>query len=91
MATATPTPTKTDTCGLTLRIRETNYRVIPLGITNGCRAFKLRRLDNGTAYTCRESNAGLSCTCPDFTARRRGRSGCKHLRALLALQMIGIF
>ncbi len=77
------------TCRLTLHINGTPYGVRPVDSPDG-RAFRLRKPD-GTAYDVAETAYGPTCDCPDFTFNRDGidPDGCKHIRALAALTLIG--
>jgi hypothetical protein len=78
-----------DTCRLTLHLRGLAYDVSPIACDEG-RAFRLAKAD-GTNYDVAETPYGPTCDCGDQTWRHEGRDilGCKHIRALRALGLIG--
>jgi hypothetical protein len=53
------------------------------------RAFRLLKSD-GALYDVTQTLFGPQCDCPDFVFRRDGldRSGCKHVKALVAHGLI---
>lgn len=88
MARKTPKP---DTCRLTVTIRGTAYTARPVRpeTPDVIRAWTLRRPD-GETYTVADTDPGAVCTCADFVYRHdcRDQSGCKHIRAMRALELI---
>jgi hypothetical protein len=82
------------TCHLTLTINGTDYRVTPLTIPPGTfearRAWRLRKLADGTVYDVEAIDGGFACTCADACWRRNqlDPAGCKHARALVALGLL---
>jgi hypothetical protein len=75
---------------LTLSIRGTKYRVLPVACQcEASKCYELRKAD-GTAYHVSRHEHGISCTCPDQTWKREGLTDlpCKHGAALLALGML---
>lgn len=82
-------PPATDVCRLVLHIRDSAYGVCPLPCETG-RGWRLRSIKGGLAYEVRESPGGATCTCRDFEFRHRDDTqGCKHIRAMRALGLIG--
>src|SRR5215213_7240330 len=76
------------TCGLTLTINGTAYRMRPLGSDTAfgtIRAFRLTKQD-GITYDVAQTIEGNTCDCPDHVFHRDGLdpAGCKHLKALRA-------
>lgn len=95
MATTTrePKPEAPNVCRLTLHIDGTPYAVRPMpaecfGATG--RAWRLRKAD-GAAYDVAETPDGATCDCGDQTFRHESIDaiGCKHIRALRALGILG--
>ena len=78
---------------MTLRINEVNYVVMPLGVKNGCRFFRLRKKENEKIveqYNVWETPQGTRCDCPDFLTRRIGYDpdGCKHIKSMRVFYMV---
>ncbi len=76
-----------------LTIRDVEYhvqRLQPLDpdVTHAYRLTK--QAGNGDVYDVHHDQHGAHCTCPDFVYKREGLdpSGCKHVKALRAWQMI---
>src|SRR5436309_2339030 len=88
-------PAPAGTCRLTLTIHDTDYRLRPLAVdpqSGVARAFRLRKLSgDGAVYTVALTECGAECTCPDWEFRRNGLDvlGCKHIRALRNLGLLG--
>lgn len=83
-----PRTTATDTCDLTLTIRGDRYRVRPVRADYG-RGWRLHKLGAQSVHQVVEHPAGPLCSCGDWTYRPDVRgSGCKHVRALVALGLI---
>lgn len=80
------------TCGLTLLVNGTSYRVrpIPAEVFAAQKAFRLTKPD-GTAYDVSLTLYGPECDCPDFIFNRDGidPAGCKHIKATLACGLFG--
>jgi hypothetical protein len=83
----------TGTCGLTLRINDTKYRVRgskarAFGATT--RAFVLTKVGGTESYEVADTALGAVCDCPSLKYGRIVNPSfrCKHLRALAALGII---
>jgi hypothetical protein len=86
-------PAPAGTCRLTLTIRGADYSVrglVPDPLAGVGRAYRLRKLADGSLYDVAETEHGPVCDCPDFAFRRDGLDpqGCKHVRALVALGLL---
>jgi hypothetical protein len=73
---------------LTLTINGQAYTVIPQGLDNECPSYVLKKVD-GTRYIVKLANSGISCSCPDFTKRKRADGACKHIKSLQKFYMLG--
>jgi hypothetical protein len=86
---AAPPSVRHGTCRLTVRIRETEYRLRPMPAPEGFKVvWTLRKLDpHATAtYTVAvPKGAQPGCTCPDHEIHNYT---CKHIMALAALGLI---
>ena len=96
MATATSSRKKSrppDVCRLTVHIRGDAYAVRIIEADPDADVSKLIRLRkaDGTAYHVARTAHGATCDCADQTFRHEGRdgSGCKHIRALRAVGLLG--
>ncbi len=78
---------------LVLSIDRTDYVVTPLACGPGVDARRAYRLikGDGSAYDLAETEHGPQCDCPDYIFRRDGfdPDGCKHVKALVRLGLIG--
>lgn len=78
-----------DTCDLLLTIRGDRYRIRPIR-GEGDRGWRLRKLGTDLVYRVVEHSAGPLCSCGDWTYRPEVRgSGRKHVRAMVALGLVG--
>jgi hypothetical protein len=86
---AAPPVVRHGTCRLTVRIRETDYRLRPMPAPEGFKAvWTLRKLDphaTATYTVATPKGAQPGCTCPDHEINK---SICKHIMALAALGLI---
>lgn len=65
-------------------------RFLPTDPASGVsKLIYLRKLD-GDGYHVHRDGHGCGCTCPDFTFSRDGidPSGCKHVKALVAVGLL---
>jgi hypothetical protein len=88
------TVTAPDTCRLTITIRGADYRARPVrndAFAGAGRAWSLRKLGTDTRHHVVDTLHGPTCDCGDQVWRHEGRdaSGCKHIRALAAVGLIG--
>lgn len=94
MTTATaPRPGKArlaDTCRLEVVIRGERYTARPLASEDGP-AWRLRKQSDGSTRDVSSHPHGAECDCADFVFRRDGidPKGCKHVRALKVLGLLG--
>ena len=74
----------------TITINGQNYSLIPLSISpqGDCPSFLLKKRGTDARYTVAVTNRGVSCTCPDFTSRKRPDDCCKHIKALNAVWLL---
>jgi hypothetical protein len=99
--TSNPTAPETNdtaghTCRLVLTIAGTDYAIRPMPNDQfGARgrAWRLRKIDAsgiGATYVVWGTVDGPLCSCPDAHHRHNGRQtcGCKHIKALRALNLI---
>ena len=87
-------PKPADVCRLTLHIRGVAYAVRPfpaVALGSSAHAFRLRKAGTSEVYDVAETPLGPTCDCGDQTFRHEGIDalGCKHIRALRALGLIG--
>jgi hypothetical protein len=82
----------TDVCRLSVTIRGVCYSARPIRpeTSDVIRAWRLRKAD-GMTYTVADTIDGATCDCADYVCRHDGhdQTGCKHIRALRALGLIG--
>jgi hypothetical protein len=85
-------PAPTGRCRLFLRIAGTIYGLSRLDRPRAAvlEGWRLTKRD-GTTYDVGRTEDGIECSCPDFIIRRDGiePEGCKHVRALVAVGLIG--
>ena len=87
-----PRPPVHGTARLTLFVNGTAYNVRPIAVdpSLASQAYRLRKAD-GTTYTVAMTEYGGSCTCGDYVFHRDGLdpTGCKHIKAMIAVGLIG--
>ena len=72
-------------CRLQININGVDYALWPL--PGPRRSHWALRKPDGTKYLINRSADGAQCTCPDYSFRAPLRP-CKHIRALIACQLL---
>lgn len=78
------------TVRLTLTINGQDYTVIPQGLSQykDCPQFTLKKSGSDIKYSIKVGSQGISCSCPDFSSRKREDDACKHIKAMNVFYML---